>query len=157
MARKRPPETTLLPSSPVAAKLLNEVTKPSSESPPPAPPQETEAHNSKPQTQKKKRSKVEKTHEARVMLTQDERKALTEVVGKLQDISGTEVTRSHVLRALLTLTFRATSSISANSEHARVPARPANNDWRKSAEYEDAIADYLLIALRDRRHMDTED
>jgi len=167
LARKRERPADEMPASPVAAKLLGEVTQPAAavqevvEEPPAAPPrapsQEEPPKKAKARKKKPSRSALAKTYEARVMMSPDERKAAKEAVGALQDVSGTEVTQSHVVRALLTLASRASAAIKANQEHAQVPPRPANNDWRQLAVYEDALADYLLIALRDRLHMDTDE
>lgn len=171
MARKRERPADEMPASPVAAKLLGEVTQPAAavqevvEEPPATPaaparaPSQEKEPPKKAKARKKKpsRSALAKTYEARVMMSPDERKAAKEAVGALQDVSGTEVTQSHVVRALLTLASRASAAIKANQEHAQVPPRPANNDWRQLAVYEDALADYLLIALRDRLHMDTDE
>lgn len=173
MARKREKPADEMPPSPVAAKLLGEVTQPPTavtqvaQEPAapqpraePAPKSQEEANpkkQAKPRRRKPATSSLAKTYEARVMMSPDERKAAKDAVAALQDATGTEVTQSHVVRALLTLASRATSAIKANAEHVEIPPRPANNDWQQLAAYEDAIADYLLIALRDKLHMDTDE
>ena len=160
MARKREPKAESMPSSPVAAKLLIEVTRPGT-------PETTENRKtvttkerqkkSPPPKKTRSKSALAKTYEARIMLSPDERKACKEVVRELQEATGTEVTQSHVMRALLSLASRAVPSIKANFEHADLPPRAANNDLRSLAEYEDALASFLLLTIQDRLHMDRED
>lgn len=162
MARKRDRSAEDMPSSPVAAKLLGEVTQPAVAVKEATPRVAQSAGGEAKKKEKKRRktgdqSALAKIHESRVMMSRDERKAMKETVAQLQNVSDTEVAYSHVIRALLTLASRATAAIKANEEHADIPPRPANNDWQKLAAYEDALADYLLIALRDRRHMDTDE
>lgn len=90
------------------------------------------------------------------MMARDEYEAAEDLVRLLRGLSGTSVTFSNLVRAMLSLAQRATPAIEGNAEILELPPRPANNNHLLIAEYEDALADYLLLALRDRKNMDLE-
>lgn len=90
------------------------------------------------------------------MMAQDELVAIEETVRTLRQISQSTVNFSHLARAMFSLASRAVPAIKANAESIDLPPRPANNDRIQLARYEDALADFMLLALRDRRSMDVE-
>ena len=47
-------------------------------------------------------------------------------------------------------------AIKANAKHAAVPPRPANNDIFALAAFEDELAKFLLLAMRDKKAMDAD-
>lgn len=74
---------------------------------------------------------------------------LTNVLGRL--MGGSKVSESHVTRALWSLARRAEESMNEHAAKAPKMPRPSHGDRLATGEYEDAIADFILLALKRTR------
>lgn len=73
---------------------------------------------------------------------------LTEALGLMMD---SKVSESHITRALWSLVRRAEDAMQENAGRAPQMSRPPHGDRLALGEYEDAIADFILLALKKTR------
>ena len=76
----------------------------------------------------------------------DENAELIKSLRKL--MGGSKVTESDVTRALWSLARRAEEAMGEIKSKAPKTRRPANGDWISKAEYDDAVAHYLHLAIK---------
>lgn len=79
---------------------------------------------------------------------QSETEANAIFTGYLGEVMGSKVTESHVTRALWSLARRAEQEIEDLAAQAPQIPRPAHGDRMGMAAYEDAIAEFLLQAMK---------
>ncbi len=163
-----------LPRSPVASRLLAEATQTRSlvvPTPEPAPkpviPAEKQEESPKPRKKpqsviNRKRDRVRRRNgtgqkEVRVALDVEDYDEVSKLLRDLQRSTESNVSVSHLVRAFLSLGVRSREAIKAQagSQAAKnVPPRPANALYIELAAYEEKLADFLLVALRDRDYME---
>ena len=183
MAKKRK-DDDIMPASPLAAKLGQQLNpnkrrgQPTEQvpqsSPPPfagestaattEPPQEAET-TPKPlatppidrrDNASQRARRTIKRKETRVMLEAAEVSIKDDVLAALQTATGRQIEYSHLMRSLLSLAGAALPSIESNAKHAALRERPSNSDHLALAEFEEELANFLLLAFRDKKAMDNE-
>lgn len=76
----------------------------------------------------------------------EDNEAVTESMREM--MGGSKVTESEITRAMWSLVRRAEDSMRALGAKAPKMGRPSNGDWMAKAEYDDAIAHFLHIAIK---------
>lgn len=76
----------------------------------------------------------------------EENEALTKALRRL--MGGSKVTESDITRALWSLARRAEEAMTELKAKAPKTSRPANGDWMSKAEYDDAVARFLHLAIK---------
>ncbi len=110
-----------------------------------APPQKT--RKSPPKLPTKSKPRDQKTLRVRFPDTEfEENEAFTKSLRALMGDS--KVTESDITRALWSLVRRAEDSMGELSAKAPRMPRPANGDWMAKAEYDDAVARFLHLAIK---------
>ncbi len=164
LAKKRKPEEGL-PTSPLAAKLASQVTQHRISSQSSMQKEDPIRVIEKSVVKREKQAKVQlpnkarRTHkrkESRVLMDSEEWALKDEILFAIRKATGEQVEFSHLMRGLLSLAGAAIPSITANAVHASLPSRPANNDTMAMASFEDELSKFILIALRDKKAMDSD-
>ena len=75
-----------------------------------------------------------------------ENESLTKALRRLR--GGSKVTESDITRALWSLARRAEEAMTELKAKAPKTPRPANGDWISKAEYDDAVARFLHLAIK---------
>jgi hypothetical protein len=88
------------------------------------------------------------TRTKRVLLTPEEERDIERLVDRVAERIGASLKLSHVLRACMSLLCHAEAEITRHAT-AHPTARPANGDTIALAQFEQAIARVLSLALRD--------
>ncbi len=84
----------------------------------------------------------------KMMISEDEADRMDETMGTISAAFGSKVNYSQVTRALWSVLAGAEDAIRAESKRAPNLRVPSKGDHVGMAEYEDAIADFLAMALK---------
>lgn len=84
----------------------------------------------------------------KIMVTEQEAQLIEAMTGVISDAFGSKVTYSQISRALWAIVAGAEDSIRAGSRRAPNLAVPSKGNHIAMAEYEEALADFLTVALK---------
>ena len=101
-----------------------------------------------PVAQERKRERNYLTVNRKVMISEDEAARFTEAISLISSVFGSRVTYSQVTRALWALTCGAVDAIREGARQAPKLSVPSKGDHAAMAQYEQALADFLEVAIK---------